>query len=130
IIASTSALKNIAGGFVSQSTVGLVPTFEMQTDVHFTVNRPVGPALTLVAIANDLISASNTPYSHQTVSTVLPQNDPLSAGSGDPRQTWSGDNAHHDADPAHNSKLAGDSAHHSHDEIFADDADWLTGSSH
>jgi hypothetical protein len=128
IIASGNALKNLSGGFVSQSTVGMLPTFEMQTNVHFTVNRPVGPAFTLLAIAADLVSASHAATSHQKADPVMPQND-RSCAQGNRNNVAPGADADHsDEGQAHGSKPAADSAHDAHDGIFADDVDWLPGS--
>src|SRR5262245_10720680 len=57
IVGATGPLVKLSGGFVSQSVVGLAPTFDMQTNVHFTVNRPVAPMLRVLAIAADLVSS-------------------------------------------------------------------------
>jgi len=121
--------RGLAGGFASQSTVGLGPTFAMQTNVHFTVNRPVGPALTVVAFANDLVSAANTPSGQWAVDTVLTVNNHGSDAGNHHGDAPGGDDAHHGSDLVHDSKLSGD-AHDSHDGVFSDDTDWLTGNGH
>ena len=117
--------KGLAGGFVSQSTVGLGPTFTMQTNVHFTVNRPVGPALTVVALANDLVSAVNTAATQQTVNTVLTQTNQINTSGS----TTTSDNTNHGSNLVHDSTL-GSGTHDSHDGVFSDDTDWLTGGLH
>jgi hypothetical protein len=55
ITASTGILRGAAGGFQSQSVVGLFPTFNMQTVVHFSVD------LTSNVIAGGLRSIQNAP---------------------------------------------------------------------
>jgi hypothetical protein len=117
---STSLLRGLAGGFDSQSTVGLVPTFEMRTNVHFTVNHPVGPAFAVLAIANDLSNRIDVPASHatadQTSPTVL---FPSDGGS------ISDHGAGHASDVQQNAKHAADStSHDAVDLAFADDVDW------
>jgi hypothetical protein len=135
IIDSTRALSNLSGEFVSQSTVGLSPSFEMQTYVHFTVNRPVVPVFTVLALAADLDSASDAKDSCQNgdhaSEAVLPQNNGSSDHANREDLASGADDDRHEQDPRHNSKLDADSARHeTHDCIFADDVDWRPGNSH
>jgi len=125
IIASTNVLKNLSGGFVSQSTVGMLPTFEMQTNVHFTVNRPVGPAFTLLAIAADLVSTSNATPSEQKSDPVLPHNDRSSDHGVRNNVAPDAEVDQHDKGQYLSAKPTAESGHDAHDGIFADDVDWL-----
>lgn len=52
ITAGTAMLSRLTGGFVSQSTVGLFPTFTMATTVHFSVTASLQGAL-VAAVATD-----------------------------------------------------------------------------
>jgi hypothetical protein len=62
ITASTGLLKGAAGGFTSQSTVGLYPTFTMQTVVHFSID------MTSNVIAGGLRALQNV---QQTITTKV-----------------------------------------------------------
>jgi hypothetical protein len=133
IVASSGILRNLSGGFTSDSTVGLYPSFEMQTNVHFAVNRAVAPVFKVLAIANDL--------SNDLAARNLPQAD--DDANEDARSDRGRKGKHeHDSTPAHHARGKGlghqkglasandalkhdsPSRHLAHDRAFADDTDW------
>ena len=60
IVSSTCLFVGLSGGFMSQSTVGLSPGFQMQTNVHFTVNKPIAPVFSFLAAVADFSAGLNT----------------------------------------------------------------------
>jgi len=52
ITAGTGALGHVSGGFASQSTVGFAPVFDMQTNIHFSVNVPLKAAFVDLVMVN------------------------------------------------------------------------------
>src|SRR5262245_31169032 len=100
IVGATGPLAKLSGGFVSQSVVGLAPTFNMQTNVHFTVNRPVGPMFSVLAIAANVVSgthrADTQPATSDIAGLALPQADRGSSHHGQMDDTRADDNRHDD----------------------------------
>jgi hypothetical protein len=93
--------------------------------VHFTVNRPVAPVFTLLAIANDLIADSPSAGSSNMCHAIDAQAHAARDAGNDRRDVAQADK--HDArDVRHDSKHDAPSApHKAHDRAFADDVDWL-----
>jgi hypothetical protein len=125
IVASTGVLRNLSGGFGSQSTVGLMPSFEMQTNVHFTVNRPVAPVFSLLAIANDMLSGSTVADTSDCKSNASTESRRGHGKGHDRDDAGAHDGGHHRRGVRNDSKHeAPPSRHHAHDQIFAEDMDW------
>ncbi len=63
IVAGSGILSHVSGGFVSQSTVGFFPAFEMQTSVRFNVAIPSGEtyvALVMAGSEEDCLTIEST----------------------------------------------------------------------
>ncbi|MGI8979560.1 MAG: hypothetical protein ACR2FY_10065 [Pirellulaceae bacterium] len=56
----TLALSHVSGGFVSQSIVGFDPTFQMETNVHFTVTAPSMSVAVAMAGSNQNVAATTS----------------------------------------------------------------------
>ena len=79
IVSGTLALKSVIGGFVSQSTVSLAPSFEMQTSVHFTVNKPAQAPFVLLAKAG-ASNPAEKPGKHSPIQTSADDDLPVRPG--------------------------------------------------
>jgi hypothetical protein len=128
IVQSTRMLRGLAGGFVSQSTVGLAPSFEMATSVHFTVNREVGPMFAFLAIANDLVSKADSADCQQKggviETTASERGRKASQGhrNGPDARTEQRQNVREQRrDSKHDVSSA---RQHARDRAFADNVDW------
>lgn len=127
IVDGSGLLTHVSGGFVSQSTVGLFPTFDMQTNVHFTVSTPVKPALALLAIVGSVEQVSPAPSEscRRTSEDAPPKksdDDSCKASIGTHRSSA----ACGDRDRQHSNA----SRHErSTDRNFEADIDWSTGES-
>jgi len=123
IVSNTGLFVGLSGGFISQSTVGLSPSFQMQTNVHFTVNKPSAPIFSFLAAAADFYAGLNTPtnpsVTHACQGGVTSTEEPITSSSGvtDSHGAAGHSKKGHDAPIAH---------HHVHDDIFSEDANWLS----
>jgi hypothetical protein len=122
IVGASGPLAKLSGGFVSQSVVGLAPTFDMQTNVHFTVNRPVGKMFNVRAMAENLESSKHR------ADTQPAKND-----TGGPSHHGDADDTRGDDDRQNNDSFhvgkphANFGQHDAHDMIFGENLDWLPG---
>jgi len=133
IVGSTGLLKGLAGGFQSQSVVGLAPVFDMQTNVHFTVNKPVAPMLTVLSIAADMMSsmhtANATAQTCDTGGATLTQNDGGANHTAGTNSSHVGGNRHDNDSFSVSKPHVNFDAHDAHDSIFGESIDWRPGKS-
>jgi hypothetical protein len=128
ITGSTALLDGLSGGMASSSIVALAPSFQMQTSAHFTVNRPIAPVFSLLAIAAELY---NTPVS-STQNCVSTQTVVPSSGHGESQDHSLGSTQQDSKSSAaanHQLSKHEASSHDAVDLAFADDTDWRGNSS-
>jgi hypothetical protein len=119
IAGGTQWLRGLSGGFISQSTVGLYPTFEMETTVHFSVGASLqGALVALLAAGTDHAAAGSESASANDRAAAGQRCDgpqQVNAPHGGLSQPSGSDDDRQDQKSRHERSI---------DKSFAEDVDW------